>query len=106
MKIFLDTETTGLAAYGWDKILELAIVDGRGHKLFYERIKPDRRKVWKDAQKIHGISYNDVKGCKPIRFYLGQLQDIFNSADTITGLWQIPLPLSIVIKKSSRPVWI
>jgi len=57
--VFLDTETTGLRgcyAGGSDEIVELAILDDRGKPLVNQVVRPPRRKLWPQAQRIHGIS--------------------------------------------------
>lgn len=62
----IDVETTGLRN-DYDEILSLAIVDGDGNVLFYEMFKPERRKSWKAAEKINGISPADVKNARGIK---------------------------------------
>ena len=44
MKIFLDTETTGLDCFN-DEVLELAIVEENKNVLFHQYIKPIHKKT-------------------------------------------------------------
>lgn len=82
--IVIDTETTGLKP-GYDEVLQLSIVDLQGNVIFNELIKPQRRKTWKAAQEIHGISPNDVKDKNELPFYQDRLTEIFDNADTVIG---------------------
>ncbi|WP_075881820.1 3'-5' exonuclease [Vreelandella massiliensis] len=59
--VYLDTETTGLDP-GRDELLEIAIVDDQGNALVNTLIRPQRRKQWQKAQRIHGIEPSDVRG--------------------------------------------
>lgn len=58
--ICFDTETTGLQT-ATDEILSLSIIDDSGNVLFDSLIKPYFHDKWDDAQKIHGITPEDVK---------------------------------------------
>ena len=53
--ICFDVETTGLDPKN-DEILQLSIIDGNKNTLFNEYFKPERMKLWDQAQKVHGIS--------------------------------------------------
>ena len=55
----LDIETTGLHAPE-DEVLSLAIIDGTGETLFYDRFKPEHNTAWPEAQAVNGISPDDV----------------------------------------------
>jgi DNA polymerase III subunit epsilon len=82
--LIFDTETTGVNPK-YEEILELAIINGCGDILFNGRFRPEKRKTWKHAQEINGISPDDVKDCKPITEYLLQLQEIFDKPKIIAG---------------------
>lgn len=82
--IVFDTETTGLKA-GRDEILQLSIVDGHGNTLFDQRFQPVKRKTWKAAEEIHGISPKDVKGCPHIYDFENEITRIFDNASLIVG---------------------
>ena len=67
--VFLDFETTGLFAERLergpqkgrrDEVLEIGIIDAAGRTVINCLVKPVERQTWKSAQKIHGISPNDV----------------------------------------------
>ena len=58
--MFLDFETTGLGTRRKDEIVEIGIVDASGAIIMEQLVHPVERKTWKSAQKIHGISPEDV----------------------------------------------
>ena len=61
-KVFvLDTETTGLSSSD-DDVLELSIINGLGNTVYSKRLEP-WAESWDEAQRIHGISPEDVRGC-------------------------------------------
>ena len=82
--IIFDTETTGIDP-SKDEILELAIMNAFGDVLFNERIKPQNRKRWPNAEAVHGISPKDVQDCKTFAEYKNQIQGIFDNAEAIVG---------------------
>ncbi len=84
MLICLDTETTGLEP-GYDEIIDLAIVDRNGEKIFSELIKPSRRKKWPEAEKVNRISPEMVKDKLTFRHFRDRVQEIINTADCIVG---------------------
>lgn len=58
--LIIDTETTGLS--GRDEVIEVAIIEMNGDKVFHSHIKPPkRRKMPPDAERIHGISISFLK---------------------------------------------
>jgi DNA polymerase-3 subunit epsilon len=65
--VYLDTETTG---WPWEgaEILELAILADSGEVLFNERFLPNAES-WPEAEKVHGITPNDVSQCNPFGQY-------------------------------------
>ena len=83
MIVFFDTETTGLGKS--DEILSIAIVDERGKKLFYKTVKPQFVQSWPEAQKVHGISPDNVKNKPPLKHYEKQIEKWLNGKHTIGG---------------------
>lgn len=81
--ICFDTETTGIDAGA--EILSLAIVDQDNNVLFNKRFKPIRHTSWDAAQKVHGISPEDVKDCLPIHLYIDEIVKIFDSYEHLIG---------------------
>lgn len=55
----LDIETTGFYP-PQDEVLSLAIIDGNGKNLFYEKFKPEHNTAWPEAQAVNGIAPDDV----------------------------------------------
>ena len=86
--VFFDTETTGLNIRRKDEILELGIVDAQGQTVMDQLIKPTERETWKSAQKVHGISPEDVADAPSfqevekdlIKAFEGNLIAIYNAA--------------------------
>jgi DNA polymerase-3 subunit epsilon len=102
--IVLDIETTGLrcppeqtgqtrqsgganvpweSGDAYDEILQLAIVDAAGSTLFYDGFKPTKRKSWAQAQRVHGITPNDVKGKAPFGSRKDEIQGIIDAGGLI-----------------------
>lgn len=83
MKIVIDTETTGVQNY--DEILQLSILREDGVVLYDEYFKPEHRKTWPFAEKVHHISPEMVKDKPSIKNQLKVIQTIVNQADGIIG---------------------
>lgn len=80
--ICFDTETTGLQT-ATDEILSLSIIDDSGNVLFDSLIKPYFHDKWDDAQKIHGITPEDVKDAPYPHEIAKKVREILESADII-----------------------
>lgn len=80
MKIFFDTETTGLSP-DYDEILQLAIIDDSGNTLWNKFYKPEHHVRWPYAQQKNGISPQLVSSAPNIKDDLQEIQDIFDQAD-------------------------
>ena len=74
--VFLDLETTGLNRSGEDEIVEIGIVDAQGNVLMDQRLKPTKTESWPDAERVHGISPDDVADCPTLE----QVADDFKAA--------------------------
>lgn len=85
MRIVLDTETTGLNPLQ-DEILQLAIIDAdTGATLYNRHHKPQRVTSWEEAQKVNGITPEDVADCDAIIDHADEILDIITAADEIIG---------------------
>lgn len=82
--ICVDVETTGLSTTD-DEILKLSIIDGNYEVLFNEYIKPSRKTEWPDAQKINGISPEQVENMPTIEKHITVLNKIFEEAELLVG---------------------
>ena len=89
--LVFDTETTGLpnsfssSSLLDHEILQLAMIDGTGTLLVNEFFKPAKKKVWPEAQKIHGISPKDVCNKPAIREFSKIIQDFVDSAELLVA---------------------
>lgn len=82
--LFIDAETTGLDPYN-DEIVSLAIVDGNGETVFYDYIRPEKRRRWPNATEINGITWKDVKDKKTLMDHEPELGPVFANAKKIVG---------------------
>lgn len=82
--VVIDTETTGLDEEK-DEVLSLAIVDVDGNKLFSSYIRPATRKRWPNAQKIHGITWEDVKDAPTLEELADELAPYFAEGMVVAG---------------------
>ena len=72
--VYLDLETTGLDSA--DEALSIAIVGDDGETLLYSLLKPQKRKRWPKAEKIHGITPQMVKDAPALDDLETQIADI------------------------------
>lgn len=82
--IAIDTETTGLNPVE-DEIVQFSAVDMKGHELADFLIKPIYHERWDAAEKINGISPENVKDCLPITDRKTDIERLLNGADLIIG---------------------
>lgn len=79
--IVFDTETTGLGRD--DEVLQISAVDGAGHLVINEYLKPMHKTSWPEAQEIHGIAPQTVAYAPTIAEIVPKLDRIFSSASLI-----------------------
>lgn len=82
--IAIDTETTGLNP-NEDEIIQFSAVDMKGHELADFLIKPIFHERWDAAEKINGLSPEDVRDCLPITDRKVEIERLLNGADLIIG---------------------
>ncbi len=71
--LVLDTETTGLGPE--DEVIQIAICTLEGDRLLYSNVRPRKARTWPEAEKIHGISWDDVKDAPTMEDLRGFLID-------------------------------
>lgn len=79
--VYLDLETTGLEST--DEVLEIAIVDDSGGTLLHSFVKPQQRKRWPKAEKIHGITPQKVKDAPSLDDLAEQIADILRDKQLV-----------------------
>lgn len=82
--VCIDCETTGLNPEK-DGILSLSIVDGNLDVLFHSLLHTYRKRSWREAQRINGISPRMVRDSPSIPQVREQVMDIISNAEIVTG---------------------
>ena len=82
--IVLDFETTGLDP-AKDEVLQVSMVDQDGSVLMNEYCRPERVTSWPDAEKINGISPEQVAGCPAFRALLPRVVELLAGAGQIVA---------------------
>lgn len=80
-RIVIDTETTGLTCD--DELLQVAVTDGDGNELHNELYRPLHVKSWWEAQKVNGISPDDVAGCRHASSDRRWIQNLVDEAEQV-----------------------
>lgn len=89
--VVFDVETTGLPrsfedlSLGGHEVLQLAMIDGTGKLLLNQLFKPVQKSVWPEAQAIHGIAPEDVRGCPPFGAYKDVIQEYINASELLVA---------------------
>lgn len=73
----LDTETTGLDPQV-DELLQVSITDMDGNTVFNRFYRPERTESWPEAQRINGISPEDVADCPHLSEDLASIQAVLD----------------------------
>lgn len=66
-----------------DEILSVSIIDQDGEVLLHTLCNTERKKSWYGAQRVHGISPQDVQGYPTFSQILPQVLQILSSADFV-----------------------
>ncbi len=82
MAIYLDTETTGFSPSAGATIVEVAIVDDRGKTLIDTLVDPRKPIPWQ-AQNVHGISDDMVRGKPTLQSLMPKIIDIISDEEVI-----------------------
>lgn len=91
--VVLDTETTGLDSRA--EIVEISIIDKHGETMFDSLIKP-KKPIPPDAESIHGISNNDVRGAPTWPVVYDQIKDILTTPGLTTAIYNANYDIRII----------
>lgn len=92
--VYLDLETTGLNRTGEDEVLEIALVGADGETLFHTFLQPRRLTDWPEAEAIHGISFEDVRGFPSLDEVLNSVIDLVWGRQLV--IYNAPFDLSFL----------
>ncbi len=86
-EIIFDTETTGLSANDGDRIIEIGAVEMVNKfptgRTFHEYLHPGDREIHPDAQKVHGISLEQLKDKPSFKDILPKFMEFFEDGTLI-----------------------
>jgi DNA polymerase-3 subunit epsilon len=86
-EIIFDTETTGLSADAGDRIIEIGAIEMIDRfptgKTFHEYLHPGSRDIHPDAQRIHGISKEQLKDKPSFADIASKFQKFFSDGTLI-----------------------
>lgn len=82
--VCLDTETTGVSVRA-DEVLQVALIGGDGSVLLNELVKPERHASWHQAERVHGITPQDVEDARLLRELIPEIDRILLSAGLVVG---------------------
>lgn len=83
--VCLDLETTGLYPRETDEVLQISICDGNGSTLLNSYVRPEKRRRWPNAQRIHGISWQTVKDAPTLKELGGKIKEILGGCTLLIG---------------------
>lgn len=86
MNIFIDTETTGLCHQS-DEVLEISIINENGDILLDTLVKPTHKTEWPEAQAIHGITPEMIRGnnAPTLKSLAPTIASIIHEADQVVA---------------------
>ena len=106
LKLVFDLETTGLN-FAEDEILEAAITTVDGEVLFESRFKPAYTKEWSGAQRVNGISPEDVEDAPGIIDKIGEMAALLQNAETVIAYngkqFDIPVYAVLLVQPMQPP---
>lgn len=77
--VVLDTETTGLKV-GYDELLQVSILNGKGETLYNGYLKPVWRETWEEAERVHHITPANVADASTIDEEIATIGSLLRSA--------------------------
>ena len=86
-EIIFDTETTGLDAKGGDRIIEIGAIEMIDRfptgRTFHHYLHPGDQPIHPDAQAVHGISIDDLKGKPAFKDILEEFEQFFGEGKLV-----------------------
>lgn len=82
--VVIDTETTGLDKMN-DEPVSIAMIDGEGIIILDTLVKPLMKRSWEGAQRIHGISPEDVEDAPYMVELRPTIEKAIGEADLVVG---------------------
>lgn len=83
-RIVIDLETTGLNP-NFDEILEIAMIDQDGKTVLHAYSKPERIEEWQEAERVHGITPDQVKNCKTFNDLIPRIKEILEESEELVA---------------------
>jgi len=86
-EIIFDTETTGLSPKDGDRIIEIGAIEMIDRfptgRTFHHYLHPGDRPIHPDAQAVHGISIDDLKGKPGFADILSEFEEFFGEGKLV-----------------------
>lgn len=86
-EIIFDTETTGLSPKDGDRVIEIGAIEMVDRfptgRTFHHYLHPGEQPIHPDAQAIHGISIDDLKGKPGFADVLDEFEDFFGEGKLV-----------------------
>jgi len=108
-EIVLDTETTGLDAKGGDRLIELACIELLNRfpsgRALHHYCEPEGRAIHPDAEAVHGISADFLRGKPPFRAIVDEVLAFIDGAPLVihNAAFDIAF-LNLELERAGRPL--
>ena len=92
--VVFDTETTGVDREA--EIVQFSAMDKDGKEIMNTKIRPVKATAWPEAQKIHGISPEDVKDA-PTLAEIPEIEKIASEYELLVG-YNVPFDIRMLVQ--------